>query len=98
MSNLSIYSNIYTNLSQSAYQKRPFNFPSKQENFVKNQSVVIDYSKKGNGDSLPNNGKVYLQPDPTVKTIQEQPAFPLVNAPATINSYQKGLLTDEKAA
>jgi hypothetical protein len=98
MSNLSIYSNIYTNLSQSAYQKRPFNFPSKQENFVKNQSVVIDYSKKGNGDSLPNNGKVYLQPDPTVKTIKEQPAFPLVNAPATINSYQKGLLTDEKAA
>jgi hypothetical protein len=101
MSNLSIYSNIYTNLSQSAYQKRPFNFPSKQENFVKNQSVVIDYSKKGNGDSLPNNGKVYLQPDPTVKTIKEQRTIPFstTETPQTYTySYQKGLLTDEKAA
>jgi hypothetical protein len=96
MTNLSNLNNIYADLAQSSYHNREKNFPydtldkEKQERLDAGKSVKIDYGKPV--------GKVYLQPDPTVKTIQEQPAFPLVNAPATINSYQKGLLTDEKAA
>jgi hypothetical protein len=88
--------NIYLNLSQSAYNNRPNSLSydelnSKQkEQLNNNNSIGFYYGKPV--------GKVYLQPDPTVKTIKEQPAFPLVNAPATINSYQKGLLTDKKAA
>jgi hypothetical protein len=96
MTDLEKKSNIFANLAQSSYNNRPDNFSYKeldkplQERLDAGKSVKIDYGKPV--------GKVYLQPDPTVKTIKEQPAFPLVNAPATINSYQKGLLTDEKAA
>jgi hypothetical protein len=104
MNNLENFNNIYASLAESAYNGRPNDFPM---NAGSSNPTKIDFSKnikKNNGKitvcggkKLPNNGKVYLQPDPTVKTIKEQPAFPLVNAPATINSYQKGLLTDEKA-
>jgi hypothetical protein len=96
MTDLEKKSNIFANLAQSSYNNRPDNFSYKeldkplQERLDAGKSVKIDYGKPV--------GKVYLQPDPTVKTIKEQPAFPLVNAPATINSYQKGLLTDKKAA
>jgi hypothetical protein len=95
MADLKVNTNVYANLAQSAYTSRPNRFPynqlkpSDKKKIDAGKSVKIDYGKPV--------GKVYLQPDPTVKTIKEQPAFPLVNAPATINSYQKGLLTDEKA-
>jgi hypothetical protein len=112
MSNLENFGNIYSNLSESAYNNRPKNFTAnesskKAKKFDFSENVTVTHTDKNGkvtkekiygGKNLPNNGKVYLQPDPTVKTIKEQPAFPLVNAPATINSYQKGLLTDKKAA
>jgi hypothetical protein len=105
MTNLTNTNNIYADLSQAAYTGRNTQFAystTKWNNeqikkYNKGESVSFYFPNAK--DAYGNNAdKVYLQPDPTVKTIKEQPAFPLVNAPATINSYQKGLLTDEKTA
>lgn len=107
MSNLENFNNIYANLAKSAYNNRPKNFPAcgnledeVEFNFSKtatttftdkNGKVTTEVTK--GGTNLPNHGKVYLQPDPTVKTVTEQSGF-LSKKEIT---YQKGLLTDEKA-
>ncbi|MDR1568726.1 MAG: hypothetical protein LBS33_08635, partial [Streptococcaceae bacterium] len=79
MNNLKNFNNVYANLSESAYNTRPKNFPP----FAKNKEYkVIDYSQDityknsegevsftQGGTNLPNNGIVYLQPDPTVHEV-----------------------------
>ena len=92
MSNLESFDNIYANLAESAYTGRPNSFASYQ-----NSKIVkkIDFSKDKKinqelttgGTNLPNNGKVYLQPDNTVKTIKEKNLF------GREKEYQKGLLS-----
>lgn len=98
MSNLESFDNIFANLAESAYSGRPNAFSIYQNS---KEKVEFDYSldtfdEDGNlikgGKNLPNNGKVYLQPDNTVKTVEEKKLF------GRTNKYQKGLLTDEKAA
>lgn len=78
MSNLQSFDNIFANLAESAYSGRPNAF-SKYQN--SKEKVEFDYSldtfdEDGNlikgGKNLPNNGKVYLQPDNTVKTVEEK--------------------------
>ena len=82
MSNLSNFNNMYANLAESAYNKRPLNFPQYQKNSIWKK---IDYSQdtlyktnsgeasftKG-GTNLPNDGIVYLQPDLVDKTMSIQ--------------------------
>ena len=76
MSNLSNFNNIYTNLSESSYSRRPKNFPQYKNNknpkefdfskdYINTETKLIEI--KG-GTNLPNDGIVYLQPDPTIKT------------------------------
>ena len=82
MSNLSNFNNMYANLAESAYNKRPLNFPQYQKNSIWKK---IDYSqdtlyKTNSGDAsftkggtnLPNDGIVYLQPDLVDKTMSIQ--------------------------
>jgi hypothetical protein len=73
---------MYANLAESAYNKRPLNFPQYQKNSIWKK---IDYSQdtlyktnsgeasftKG-GTNLPNDGIVYLQPDLVDKTMSIQ--------------------------
>ncbi|GAB2026603.1 alpha/beta hydrolase [Lactovum odontotermitis] len=63
MANLSKYTNIFADLSQSAYTGREasVSFPRKIVDYGDPSS--IDYTKYPGGDQLPNNGIVYLQPD-----------------------------------
>ena len=76
------------------------------------KSILFDFSKDVNykkeitpgGQNLPNGGNVYLQPDPGLHTVYERldPQVPNPNGGYhkeiyTVNHYQKGLLTDEKA-
>lgn len=56
------------------------------------------------GKNLPNGGKVYLQPDSGLHTVEETLDLQVPNPNGgyhketyTVNHYQKGLLTDEKA-
>jgi hypothetical protein len=108
MSNLENFNNMYINLSESAYNGRLNPFPKYQN---ETREIDFDFSKnikdkKGEitvsgGKNFPNNGKVYLQLDPTVKTIKEQRTIPFstTETPQTYTySYQKELLTGEKAA
>jgi hypothetical protein len=99
MVDLKANTNIYANLAQSAYTSRPNRFPynqlkpSNKKKIDSGKSVKIDYGKPV--------GKVYLQPDPTVKTIKEQRTIPFSTTETSQTytySYQKELLTDEKAA
>ena len=77
--NLNSFDNIYVNIAESAYTGRPSNFPTnelpldKKKLIESRQSAKIDYSidgkdkynqfTSGGGTDLPNDGKVYLQPD-----------------------------------
>ena len=56
------------------------------------------------GKKLPHNGKVYLQPDPELHTVEDtiklqvgDPGGGVHQEEPPIKLYQKGLLTDEKA-
>ncbi len=108
-SNLKDYSNFYADLAQSAYRGRP-NTLSRYNNAL--NWTLIDYSQdidddgeitKG-GKKLPHNGKVYLQPDPELHTVEDtiklqvgDPGGGVHQEEPPIKLYQKGLLTDEKA-
>lgn len=77
MSNLENFNNIFANLAESAYNRRPLNFPiyvnsgnSELINYAENGMIK---NKKGQitsittgGTNLPNDGIVYLQPDKTL--------------------------------
>lgn len=77
--NLKSFDNIYASLAESAYRDRPNKFPYEQldpesrKTLDSGKSIEFDFSKdakdkkgqvtKGGGTDLPNQGKVYLQPD-----------------------------------
>lgn len=77
--NLKSFDNIYSAIAQSAYHNRPRNFtydqlsPKMKKQIDSGKSVRFDFSidaedtdgqlTKGGGTDLPNQGKVYLQPD-----------------------------------
>ncbi|GFH43285.1 hypothetical protein Hs30E_18360 [Lactococcus hodotermopsidis] len=114
MSNLGSFNNIYANLAESAYNKRPLNFPIKSNN---KKEQLYDYSQdtiyKTNsgetsftqgGTNLPNDGIVYLQPDPTLKITDKTMTIqvPKMNGGYETQTHitgekQKGLLTDSEA-
>ena len=102
MTNLDSYSNIYADLAQSSYQNRNnpkgdiYNFANgltndqkKQLNSNKSAEFTFPNAKDAHGNDA---STVYLQPDNTVKTVEEKNLF------GRTNKYQKGLLTDEEAA
>ena len=74
MSNLENFNNIFANLAESAYNRRPLNFPiyvnsgnTELINYSKNRIIK---NRKGQiisiitgGTNLPNNGIVYLHSD-----------------------------------
>ncbi|WP_454387479.1 hypothetical protein [Streptococcus sp. Marseille-Q8145] len=77
--NLKNFNNIYASLAESAYRDRPNGFsfeqllPKEQKILNSGKSLVFDFSidakdkkgqvTQGGGTDLPNQGKVYLQPD-----------------------------------
>lgn len=87
--------NIYADLAQSSYNGRDNNFPydqlkpSQQNKLDSNES--IKYKFEGAKDVYGNSvDTVYLQPDNTLKKVEEKTL-------SGTKSYDKGLLTDEKA-
>lgn len=119
-SNLKNFDNFYANLAQSAYRGRPNLFPyerlTKAEKeildsggslpFDFSQDVVYEKEITPGGKNLPNDGKVYLQPDPDLHTerIIDYPYLDDDNefikdfkSKLGIGDYQKGLMTDELA-
>ena len=117
-SNLKTFDNFYADLAQSAYHGRPIRFPyeslSKKNQtqldsgvslpFDFSQDVVYEKEITPGGKNLPHNGKVYLQPDPDLHTVEETMDLQVPNPNGgyhketyVVNHYQKGLLTDEKA-
>ena len=112
MSNLENFNNIYANLAESAYNNRPNNFPPFSKSQVETPyDFSKDYVDKKTdkvevkgGTNLPNKGIVYLQPDRTLKTVEVKTNLQVPNPNGgyhtesyATGSYQKGLLTDEKA-
>ncbi|MDR2834079.1 MAG: lipase family protein [Streptococcaceae bacterium] len=112
MNNLQNFNNIYANIAESSYNSRPKNFPlysvNKKEKYLNFSENAIS-EKTGEiqvkaGKNLPNNGIAYLQPD---LTLHDEPIKTTLTIPNpnggyhnenyTTKSYQKGLLTDEKA-
>ena len=108
-SNLKTFDNFYADLAQSAYIGRPNNFPPKNNSI---EARVFDYSKEiiyneeitPGGKKLPHDGKVYLQPDPDLHTVEDKiklqvgdPGGGVHQEEPPIKLYQKGLLTDERA-
>ncbi|MBF0780235.1 MULTISPECIES: DUF2974 domain-containing protein [unclassified Granulicatella] len=105
MNNLQTFDNIYANLAQSAYRKRPLTF-SELDSILKVEE--IDYSVDEmyenttvfGGQNLPNNGIVYLQPDPTKKVLYKKVDSHVItggkNHVETFDVYEneKGLLSD----
>ena len=84
MSNyLSNFNNLYSNLAQGAYPDASVFFPLDnldpidRNRLLSGNSLPFDFSKSKNhngqhipgGQNLPNNGIVYLQPAPTLKTV-----------------------------
>lgn len=99
MSDLKNFYNLYTALSQSAYEDRPYNFFELLAK-VKNK-VELDYSKDyqeegvniGGGKHLPNNGILYVHKDTSVtftsRSIESMDGD-------KEQYYKKGLLSDER--
>ena len=110
------FNNLYVNLAQSAYPETPLQFPieklpkDKRDLINSGKSVPIDFSQDTpyggkvipGGQNLPNNGVIYLQPDPTLKTVPIRTSITTPNPnggytttnPIT-STTQKGLLTDD---
>ena len=99
MSDLKNFYNLYTALSQSAYEDRPYNFFELLAK-VKNK-VELDYSKDyqeegvniGGGKHLPNDGILYVHKDTSVtftsRSIESMDGD-------KEQYYKKGLLSDER--
>ena len=114
-SNLKNFDNFYSDLAQSAYTNRPSNFsPYNNSTDIR----LFDFSRDNKfynkdkkeweitpgGKHLPHNGKVYLQPDSDLHTVEDtiklqvgDPGGGVHQEEYPIKYYQKGLLTDEKA-
>lgn len=101
--NTETFDNIYADLAQGAYNSRPNSFPELVET---DSATEVKFSQpaednKGQitqgGSNLPNDGIVYLQPDKSLKSIDEnvKVRVPDVNGGyhtehCVTNSYQKG--------
>ena len=117
-SNLKTFDNFYADLAQSSYRGRPIRFPYEslsEKNRAKldsGTSIPFDFSQDvvykkeitPGGKHLPHNGKVYLQPDPDLHTVEDtiklqvgDPGGGVHQEEYPIKLYQKGLLTDERA-
>ena len=95
MSDLKTFDNLYTSLSQSAYEDRPRNFKERSsENIPGEINYAEDYEedkiKIDGGKNLPNNGIVYVHKDKTIQTVTER--MPMDDK----FEYEKGLLSNEK--
>ena len=110
------FNNPYANLSQGAYPDAPITFslgdlPYDKRNLINSgKSAPIDFSQDTpydgrvipGGQQLPNNGIVYLQPDPTLRSVPIRTSITTPNPnggytttnPIT-STTKKGLLTDE---
>ena len=110
------FNNLYANLAQGSYPKAQVKFPienvlpSDRQALNSGKSVKYNFSddvptKNGTipgGQNLPNNGVIYLQPDPTLKTVPIRTSITTPNPnggytttnPIT-STTQKGLLTDD---
>ena len=117
--NLRNFNNLYANLAQGSYPKTPVKFPidnippADRQTLNSGESVKYNFSKDVStkngtilgGQNLPNNGVVYLQPDPTLRSVPRTVdlTLPQMNGGyqstphTTVGHYQKGLLTDEPA-
>ena len=99
MSDLKNFYNLYTALSQSAYEDRPYNFFELLAK-VKNK-VELDYSKDyqeegvniGGGKHLPNDGILYVHKDTSV-TFTSRSIESMEGDKEQY--YKKGLLSDER--
>lgn len=97
MNNLSKFNNEFANLAESAYAKRPNSFArgvysdGHQFNFGENAADDKGHLTLG-GENLSNRGVVFLQRDPTLHIVNDSS-----NNNDNSSTYQKGLLTDEKA-
>lgn len=95
MSDLENRNNIYADLVRNSYTHRKENFPLEeltpsQVNNLRNGNSIpftFPHAKDAYGNDA---SKVYLQPD-KLKTVTEKDWF------GNEKTYQKGLLTDEKA-
>lgn len=109
--NLESFDNLFATLAESTYTKRPSNFTYNEldpkllrqltqvvllnwisQNLLRKEKKVIE-----GGQNLPNDGIVYLQPDKSLKSIDEnvKVRVPDVNGGyhsehCVTNSYQKG--------
>ena len=100
MSNVNNFSNLYLDLSQSAYEDRPHSFYQILIDTLKNNNDTgeVNYSKdyKINretifgGKNLPNEGVVYVHEDKTVQTVTEFTSL------GNEYEYKKGLLSNEQ--
>lgn len=107
-SNLKTFDNFYGDLAQSAYTGRPNNFPPKNNStkvkvFDFSKEVIYDEEITPGGKNLPYDGRVYLQPDSDLHDVNKITTVPVPDTngmrrePRIVDSYQKGLMTDEKA-
>lgn len=92
MSNLKVYDNLYFNLAQSTYERRPNNFKSILEDVDDaNPFSIINFSESVDsivgGKNLPNNGILYVHKDKTERWEN------LTNIELM---YKKGLLLNEQ--
>lgn len=95
MSDLKTFDNLYTSLSQSAYEDRPRNFKERSSEDVPGEiNYAEDYEEDkiiiDGGKNLPNNGIVYVHKDKTIQTVTER--MPMDDK----FEYEKGLLSNEK--
>ena len=96
MTNLRTFNNLYIDLSQSAYEDRPYSFYNRllytddyadmnfSNTYEKNTETIAG------GKSLPNNGIVYVHKDKTVQTVTEFTSL------GNEYEYKKGLLSNEQ--
>ena len=110
MNNFQTFDNLYGNLAQATYPGNPLELPKynnsktvKTRNF--SQDTPYDGRVIPGGQNLPNDGVVYLQPDPTLRSVPRTTDLTLSQMNGgyqsiphtTVGHYQKGLLTDEPA-
>ena len=96
MTNLRTFNNLYIDLSQSAYEDRPYSFYDRllytddyaDMNF--SNTYEKDTETIAGGKNLPNNGIVYVHKDKTVQTVIEMKSVDNEYA------YKKGLLLNQK--
>lgn len=96
MTNLRTFNNLYIDLSQSAYEDRPYSFYHRllYTDDYADMDFSLTYDEQTEtivgGKNLPNNGIVYVHKDKTVQTEIEMKSVDNEYA------YKKGLLLNQK--